>query len=167
VESDISAVQRYFPDYEVVRNLAAIVPWPYPSDGAAQWYYEHIAPNPGKDKWVWAITEKENPAELIGIIDLWRKCCPDNRGFWLSRHHWGKGYMTEAVVVTTDYAFDFLGFEKLIFTNAIGNSRSARLKEKCGAIKIGEKDTKFVDPALTRSEIWELTKERWRTFRAT
>ena len=166
IESDIPAVQRHFNDYELVRNLSAVVPWPYPADGAATWFHNHVLPNQGKEKWVWAITLRKNPSELIGVVDLWRKGSPENRGFWLSRQHWGKGYITEAVIPVTDLAFDVLGFDKLILENAVGNQRSARIKEKCGARKIGEKNSSFVDPAFTASELWELTKESWRSHKA-
>jgi len=165
LESDIPAVQRNFADYEIVRNLSSVVPWPYPADGATIWFHNHVAPKQGKGKWVWAITRRENPSELLGVVDLWRDGCPEHRGFWLSREHWGKGYMTEAVIPVTDLAFDTLGFEKLILSNAVGNRRSARVKEKCGARKIGEKASSFVDPALTASELWELTKENWRAHK--
>lgn len=166
VESDIPAVQRNFNDYELVRNLSAVVPWPYPADGAFTWFHNYVAPNQGKVKWVWAITLRESPSELIGVVDLWREGCPENRGFWLSRQHWGKGYMTEAVIPVTDLAFDVLGFDKLILSNAVGNERSARVKEKCGARRIGEKPSSFVDPSFTASELWELTKESWRSHKA-
>ena len=33
--SDAPTIQRRFPQWEVVRFLSAIVPWPYPPDGAA------------------------------------------------------------------------------------------------------------------------------------
>jgi RimJ/RimL family protein N-acetyltransferase len=74
--------------------------------------------------------------------------------------------MTEAVIPVTDLAFDTLGFDKLILSNAVGNRGSARVKEKCGAHKIGEKPSSFVDPTLTASELWELTKESWRAHKA-
>lgn len=45
--------------------------------------------------------------------------------------------MTEAVISVTDLAFDTLGFDKLILSNALGSHRSARVEEKCGARKIG------------------------------
>jgi len=32
-ESDIPSYQFYFSNYEVIRHLAASVPWPYPDDG--------------------------------------------------------------------------------------------------------------------------------------
>ena len=54
-----------------------------------------------------------------------------------------------------------LGFEKLIFANAVGNDRSGRVKEKTGAIYIENKPAKFVNPKYTENEIWELTKENW------
>ena len=38
--------------------------------------------------------------------------------------------MTEAVKPITDYAFDVLGFEKLVLANAVGNSASRRMKWK-------------------------------------
>jgi RimJ/RimL family protein N-acetyltransferase len=40
---------------------------------------------------------KRTTSEIIGIVDLYRKETPENRGFWLGRMYWGKGLMTEAV----------------------------------------------------------------------
>lgn len=57
------------------------------------------------------------------------------------------------------------GYEKLIFSNAKGNLASRRVKEKTGAILIGEKDSEFVDPEFTVSELWELSKEAWESRR--
>jgi ribosomal-protein-alanine N-acetyltransferase len=69
--------------------------------------------------------------------------------------------MTEAVEPITDYAFGQLGFEKLVFTNAVGNPRSGRVKEKMGARLVGRVPARFVDPAFTEHEIYELTKNEW------
>jgi RimJ/RimL family protein N-acetyltransferase len=60
-----------------------------------------------------------------------------------------------------DYAFDHLGFEKLVFANAVGNSRSGRVKEKTMAKLIDIQPAKFVNPKYTEHEIWELKKEDW------
>jgi hypothetical protein len=40
--------------------------------------------------------------------------------------------MTEAVSPIMDYALEVLGFDRLIFSNAVGNERSRRVKEKTG-----------------------------------
>ena len=164
-EADASSYEKYFVDYNVVRFLTARVPWPYPQGGVLEYIRTQILPKQGDGKWVWAITLKDNPAELIGVVDLWRQGHPENRGFWLGHKFWGKGYMTEAVEPVMDYAFDALGFEKLIFTSAVGNSRSRRIKEKTGARLVAREPARFVDPAFNEHEIFELTRAEWREFK--
>lgn len=164
---DIPSYTKHFVDYEVIRNLSTSVPWPYPNDGVADYINNVIVPNQGNNKWVWGIHLKDNPDELIGAVDLWRRGQPENRGFWLGRPFWGKGYMTEAVTPIMDYAFDSLGFEKLVFSNAVGNNRSARVKHKTGATFVRNEPAKFVDPALIQREVFELTRDAWHIFRTT
>ena len=74
--------------------------------------------------------------------------------------------MTEAVEPLMDYAFDHLGFDTLIFSNALGNTKSRRIKEKTGARLIGTRPAKFVSQDYTEAETWELTKEDWKGFRS-
>ncbi|MFO7539871.1 MAG: GNAT family N-acetyltransferase [Chloroflexota bacterium] len=166
-KADIPAYTRYFVDYEVIRHLSAAVPWPYPENGVADYILNRLLPQQGHDRWAWAITLQPNPAKLIGLVDLWRPGTPENRGFWLGRPFWGQGIMTEAVTPVVDYAFDQLGFEKLVFSNARGNIASRRVKEKTGARFIGIQPAAFVDPQYTERELWELTKEMWHEYRAT
>lgn len=59
----------------------------------------------------------------------------------------------EAVEPIINYAFDELGFQTLVFANAVGNTRSRRIKEKTGACLIGVRPAKFVNPAYTEYEI--------------
>ncbi len=164
-EDHVSDYEKYFVNYEIISQLTSKVPWPYPKGGVEEWLKINVFPFQGTDKWVWGIFLKENPEELIGAIDLRRKNNPDNRGFWLGKEFWGRGIMTEAVAAVNDYAFDCLGFERLIFSNAKGNDRSRRVKEKTGARFLRTEAAKFVSPDLTESEIWELTKHDWEKFR--
>ena len=115
----------------------------------------------GITRWYWAIFLKDSRDEVLGGIDLWREGIPENRGFWLAKKHWDKGVMTEAAIPVTSYAFNQLGFGKLVFSNAAGNHRSRRIKEKTGATYIENRPSKFVDPKYKEQEIWELTKESW------
>jgi RimJ/RimL family protein N-acetyltransferase len=156
--ADAAEYQKNFMDYEVIRELAAAVSWPYPENGVAS-FLEKLQPSQGNDRWVWGIYLKSAPNEPIGNIDLRRK--PENRGFWLARKHWGKGLMTEAADAVTDYAFNRLGFESLILSNALGNTRSRRIKEKAGAKWLRTEPAQFVNPAYTEREVWELTKQDW------
>jgi RimJ/RimL family protein N-acetyltransferase len=124
----------------------------------------HILPNQGIDHWIWGIFLKDNPEELIGTVGLWRQGRPSNRGFWLGKKFWGQGIMTEAVMPVMDYAFAELDFKKLVFTNALGNNRSRRIKEKTGAHLVDVKPAKYVNPKYLEQEIWELTREEWQQF---
>jgi RimJ/RimL family protein N-acetyltransferase/predicted nucleotidyltransferase len=158
---DTPSYKKYFVNYAVISQLSSSVPWPYPDDGV-EWFLNNvILPNQGKDRWVWGIFLKEKPDELIGVVDLWRKGVPEHRGFWLGEPFWGKGLMTEAVEPITAFAFNQLGFEELILSNALGNLKSRRIKEKAGAEMIGIREAQFVDPNLTQAETWRLTKDNW------
>ena len=161
---DVPAYEKHFIDYEVVQHLSSAVPWPYP-EGGVEWFLRNIIlPQQGLDRWTWGIYLKENPPELIGCVDLWREAKPENRGFWLGRKFWGQGYMTEAVRPVMDYAFDELGFERLILTNALGNQKSRRVKEKTGAKLIDVRPASFVRLDYSQTEVWEIAKEDWRKF---
>lgn len=158
---DSRAYQRYFNDYEIIGHLAPRVPWPYPENGAFEFIQNFVLPRLGKDFWMWGIFLKTNPDEIIGAVDLYKGDAPDNRGFWLSRQHWGQGIMNEAIAPITDYAFSALGFQELKLSNALGNIKSRRLKEKQGAKLVGTRKAKFVNPVYEEAEDWILTKEAW------
>lgn len=166
-ERDIPAYERHFVDYEVIRYLAARVPWPYPESGVRDYVMNSLIPRQGNDYWGWGIFEKEASDQLIGHVDLWRNGRPENRGFWLGRPFWGRGYMTEAVAPIMGYTFEQLEFEALIFSNAVANERSRRIKIKTGAQLIERRPFQFVDPSMTECEIFRLTRDEWRRFRVT
>lgn len=162
--SDIPCFEKYFVDYDVVGHLAAAVPWPYPAKGVQTFLETAVFPQQGKTRWTWGIFLKENLDELIGVVDLWRDGKPENRGFWLGKKFWGQGFMTEAVRPVIDYAFESLGFETLVFSNAVGNEKSRRVKVKTGARFIEVQTANFVNPNYTQKEIWELSKHDWKAL---
>lgn len=161
---DAESYQANFNDYEVIRHLSDQVPWPFPDNGVADFLSQHILPHQGIDRWLWVICLPEKPDDVIGAVDLWLEGKPEHRGFWLAKSHWGSGYMTEAVKPVMDYAFDQLGFERLVFAHAVGNKRSRRVKEKTGARYIETQPARFVDPEYTAHEIWALEKAAWQAF---
>ncbi len=159
--SDAESYEKNFADYEVIRFLSDQVPWPYPEGGAVDFIKAVVLPKQGVTRWSWGIFLKDHPDEVIGCIDLWRDGRPENRGFWLAKRFWGQGLMTEAVEVVNSYAFEELGFERLVFSNAVGNERSRRVKEKTHAVLLSQRPAGFVDPQFTEAETWELTAETW------
>lgn len=158
--SHVEDYERHFVDYEVIRHLSSRVPWPYPKGGVRTFLNEVVLVEQGVNRWDWGLFLKSNPSELIGSVGLWQGGA-EQRGFWLARQHWGQGLMTEAAEAVNSFAFGTLGFERLVFSNAVGNLASRRIKEKTGAVLLGQRPGEFVDPQYRLAEFWELTRESW------
>lgn len=163
---DVPRVQELFPNPNVVRYLASIIPWPYPEDGAATYLATILPKIEAQEEYHWAILLKGHEEEgLIGAIGLTPASEEDNRGFWLAEPFWGKGYMSEATTAVNDFAFDVLGMEFLLLNNAQPNLASHRLKESVGAEIIGIEEQDFVTGRFP-SVKWKLTAEAWRKHRS-
>ena len=79
----------------------------------------------------WAITLKGDD-KLIGAIELRMDdgASRNQRAFWLSPQHWGRGLMTEPAERLTEFDSLTLGWSQLWLTNAATNFASHRIKEK-------------------------------------
>lgn len=158
---DRPAIQRIFPQWEVVRFLLAKVPWPYPDDGAATNMAECLEKRAKGEQFYWAITLKGYDDELVGRIDL-RPDAGDHemRGFWLDPVLAGQGLMTEAAEAVTRFAFEVLEWPELWVTNAAANLGSHRIKAKQGFELMDVVRGQFVFGEDDK-EIWRLTREAW------
>lgn len=162
--TDAPAIQQTFPQWEVVRYLNAVVPWPYPADGALTYVRDVALPGVASgNQWHWTIRRTAAPDELIGLISL-TAGEDDNRGFWLAPAWQRQGFMTEASDAVTDYWFDVLEKPALRVPKAIANAGSRRISERSGmrVVQIVERD--YVCGRLA-AEIWEITAEEWRAYR--
>ncbi|MCU1248288.1 MAG: hypothetical protein JWQ49_1317 [Edaphobacter sp.] len=163
--SDAQQTQLLFPQWEIVRHLNAIVPWPYPADGALTYYRDVALPAIERgDEWQWTLRLKQSPEHHIGAISLHRTK-PDNRGFWLGLPWHNRGLMTEAVIAVNDFWFDVLGFSVLRAPKAVGNLASRRISEKTGMRIVATEERDFVS-GRHPCEIWEITADEWRKARA-
>ena len=163
--SDAAQTQLLFPHWEIVKHLNAIVPWPYPADGALRFYRDAAIPAIERgDEWHWTLRLKQSPEHHIGSIAL-HKGETDNRGFWLGLPWHVHGLMMEAVVAVNDYWFDVLGFPMLRVPKAVGNPASRRISEKTGMRVVATEERDFVAGRLS-CEIWEATAEEWHQARA-
>jgi RimJ/RimL family protein N-acetyltransferase len=159
--ADAEQIQILFPHWEIVRYLAAQVPWPYPADGALHFIRDLALPAVERgEAWQWTLRLKSNPGQIIGSIDLSKKE-NDNRGFWLGLAWQRQGFMSEACDAVTDFWFKALGFDVLRAPKAVGNAASRRISEKQGMRLVAVEDRDYVSGRFP-SEIWEITAGEWR-----
>jgi len=160
--ADAEQLQKLFPEWEIVRFLDIVVPWPYPDDGALTYLRDRALPAMERgEAWHWSLRLRSDPDRLIGGVSL-MKTENQNRAFWLGLPWQGQGLMTEAAEAVTDYWFDTLGFPLLRAPKAVANTASRRISEGQGmrVVAVGERD--YVGGRFP-TETWEITAEEWRT----
>lgn len=162
---DAAQIQEMFPQWEIVRYLRNVIPWPYPAGGALQFVRDFASPAIARgDAWVWTLRLKTAPEQIIAVIDL-RRGPEDNRGFWIGLPWQGQGLMSEACVWVNDFWFETLGFPVLRVAKACDNTTSRRISEKQGMRLVGVEERDYVCGRLP-SEIWEITAGEWHAWKA-
>jgi ribosomal-protein-alanine N-acetyltransferase len=161
--SDAPAIQRHFNNWNIIRNLATVVPWPYPDDGAESFIRQQLEKiATGDEVYQWVLVLRAGDGDAIGNI-AFRPAADDakgNRGFWLAEPYWNRGLMTEAIVSVNDFAFKTLGVESFHVCNAATNLASRRVKQKTGAEFVGYIELPHHN-GQTTSEKWKVTRESW------
>jgi RimJ/RimL family protein N-acetyltransferase len=161
---DADQIQVHFPHWEIVRLLDAVVPWPYPPDGALTWCRDVALLQMARgEAWHWTMRAKGAPDQLIGVISLMKER-GHNRGFWVGLKWQGHGFATEAAEAVTVFWFDVLGFPVLRVPKAASNLASRRISEKLHMRLVGTEERNHVS-GRALDEIWEITAEEWRARR--
>ena len=159
--ADAEAIQQHFPHWEVVRYLNALVPWPYPADGALTYLRDMALPAIARsEEWHWSIRLKSAPGQLIGNVSLMDEE-DNNRGFWLAPQWQHQGLMSEASAAVTDYWFQTLDRPLMRVPKASPNLASRRISERDGMRLIGTEERDFVGGRFP-CDVWEITREQWR-----
>ena len=101
----------------------------------------------------WIVTEKDSDT-AIGLVGIYH---PDDWpeaeiGWTMFEGGEGKGYAQEAAEATRDFAFDRLGWIRIISSILPDNTRSIRLAERMGATHSGKS---FTHPEIGTLDIWE------------
>jgi len=131
---DAPALFEAIGDERVVRNLAT-APWPYRPDDAAAWLAtERNASEPS----VLVFRRTHSAPELIGAVGFGRRPAGELEfGYWIARHHWGRGYATEAGRAMLAAARHSLRLERLVAGHFLDNPASGRVLEKLGFRPVG------------------------------
>jgi [ribosomal protein S5]-alanine N-acetyltransferase len=161
--SDAPAIQRHFNNWNVIRTLGTVVPWPYPDDGAKIFIKRELAKiAAGEEIYHWVLVLRASDGQAIGNINFRSKADghKGNRGFWLAEPYWKTGLMTEAVAAVNDFAFLTLGLEGFVVCNVASNVASRRVKQKTGAEFLGHIELPHHN-GESKSEQWKVTREGW------
>src|SRR4051794_14637858 len=84
--SDAPAIQRHFDNWNIIRHLAAVVPWPYPADGAETFVRPQLEKvSAGGEIYHWVLVPRGGDGGAIGNIHFppYADTAKGNRGFWL------------------------------------------------------------------------------------
>jgi RimJ/RimL family protein N-acetyltransferase/ubiquinone/menaquinone biosynthesis C-methylase UbiE len=127
---DAKSIAEMANDEEISARMSDIFPYPYTLADAITWARIANASEPvthfsiivdGKAVGGIGIHLMDDTSRLTGKI-----------GYWIGRPYWGRGIVTEALKLMTEYAFEKFNINRLQATVYEGNTRSSRVLEKSG-----------------------------------
>jgi RimJ/RimL family protein N-acetyltransferase len=130
-ESDAEALVHAANNRNVWRNLGHAFPHPYTLQDANRWIAS-TAERPETDVRL-AIVIDGTPCGGVGIhnVHLWSPYTYEI-GYWLAEPLWGRGIVTEAAGLTTQYGFEELGAHRVQAYVFDWNPASERVLQKNG-----------------------------------
>ena len=134
---DLAFVRSHFGDPEVHRHLVDTDP--VTTEEEAQEIIDFYADPERLERNRWVLVERASGAS-IGTVGLHAYDTANRKievGYDLSRAHWGRGLMHEALVAVLDHAFEGLGVHRVEAFVHVANHRSSRLLERLGFVREG------------------------------
>ena len=125
--------RRWASDDEVTKHLT----WPTHSslEISKMVLTDWTSHYPEPDFYNWAIVLKENGPKPIGNIStahVKESTLCATMGYCMSRAHWRKGIMAEALTALIAFLFDEVGFNRIEADHDIENPASGRVMQKAG-----------------------------------
>lgn len=118
---------------KAVAEMTASIPHPYPSAAVEPFIFAMRKGNALGEHLVLAVTPREQPNELIGMIGAHPQASGRPfLGYWLGTPHWNKGLATEAVQSLIDTLFSLVEIEAIEADTRVINPASRRVLEKSG-----------------------------------
>jgi ribosomal-protein-serine acetyltransferase len=115
-------------------------------------------------RWAWLIRYKEQPAGRIGIfmsVPVLREC---ELYYWLGREFTGKGIVTRAARVITDYAFRELNMNHMLIGFSGKNHKSGAVAERLGfQYEVNLRDNECHQDKWHDLHFWGVLADSWKT----
>ena len=120
----------------ITRDVAmnTFIPWPYSIQDARDFIKLSKKNREKKVAYTFAIVPHEigRVVGMVGLQDIRPKHSRVEIGYWLSKKHRGKGYVTEAVMLALKFAFKELKFNRVQTHTTLRNIASRKVMERCG-----------------------------------
>ena len=133
--SDAASLQKHADNKNISGFLLDRFPSPYTLEAATGWVSSKLGEYPITN---FAI---DIDGEVVGVIgldfrsDVYRKA--PLLGYWIGEAYWGRGIMTEAIKLVSNYALYNLDIVRIQAGVLSNNPRSMRALEKAGYVKEG------------------------------
>lgn len=157
--SDVRDLVEQGNDYDVHYYSFFLMKYPFTKEEAIEVVNEE---NHVKNMKRFGIELKEIK-KIIGLIDLYNINLKSKKlklGYWMGRTYRQKGYATEAIKKTIEYAFEKYNIDEIIATTLVSNEASMSLLKKLGFTK-GKvlKNDRFLDGKYIDSVQWMIKRE--------
>jgi ribosomal-protein-alanine N-acetyltransferase len=128
--SDAASVVRHANNINVARHLRDRFPHPYTRKDAQTFLSAASGESPQTNFAIEVESEAVGGFGYVPGVDVERYSA--EVGYWLGEAYWGRGIMTEALVLFTRHAFRELGLLRLFALPLADNVPSIRVLEKAG-----------------------------------
>lgn len=132
---DAASIARNGNNRTIWRNLRDRFPHPYTEDDAVGYIKFILAKNPYHSLAIEVEGQAVGGLSLRVGQDIERLSA--EIGYWIGEPYWGRGIMTDAVDLLTDYAFGALSLERVFAVPFATNLPSCRVLEKVGYVREG------------------------------
>ena len=130
VMTDATRMSELLCDQDIVRMTCSL-PFPYFPLAAEFWIMQNAASRKLGTNYGYAITK--DGSEIMGIMDLFANSDGDKEiGYWIGRHYWGNGYITEAAQAILEEGFRSFDVDYIDAGYFYDNPASGRVLEKLG-----------------------------------
>lgn len=148
ISEDANAILEIFGDIEVMRFFGMK---PIQSLNAARKmidYFKKSSEENGLNRWAVVLKDLDAVVGSIFYTNIEKPYFRAEIGYLLSRKHWGKGIMTEALERIISFGFEQMNLNKIQALITIDNQRSFALIERLGFCREGvlrEHNFNYVD----------------------
>jgi RimJ/RimL family protein N-acetyltransferase len=155
---DLAAWADLMADAEAARYIGGVMPraitWRALMTTIGAWHAQGFA--------MFSVFEK-GTGRWVGRLGPWMpEGWPGSEICWaIVRDCWGRGYATEGAIAATNWAFDTLGWTRIIHSISPENIPSQKVAQKLGSRNLGpgRLPPPYQDDAV---DLWGQSREEWR-----